>query len=187
MSYSVGEVARLARVTVRALHHYDEIGLLRPSDRTPAGYRRYADTDLDRLQRILCYRELGFGLEEIAAILSAGDDPLEHLRRQHRLLVTRIDRLTRMVATVEKAMEAREMGIRLDPNEMFEVFGDFDPTEHAEEAEQRWGDTDAYRESHRRTSSYDKSDWLRIQGESRQIEQRLAAALAAGLSPTPEA
>ena len=87
MGYPIGKVAELAGVTVRTLHHYDEIGLLSPSERTNTGYRRYDDADLERLQQILYYRELEFSLEEIAAIL---DDPqgdaTAHLRRQHRLL-----------------------------------------------------------------------------------------------------
>ncbi|MFK4273832.1 MerR family transcriptional regulator, partial [Streptomyces milbemycinicus] len=69
MSYSVGQVAGFAGVTVRTLHHYDEIGLLRPGARSAAGHRRYDDADLDRLQRILFYRELGFPLEEVAVLL----------------------------------------------------------------------------------------------------------------------
>ena len=72
MSYSVGQVAGLAGVTVRTLHHYDEIGLLSPDGRSRAGYRRYGDADLARLQQIMFYRELGFALDEIAAML---DDP----------------------------------------------------------------------------------------------------------------
>jgi len=181
--HSVGEVAHISGVTVRTLHHYDEIGLLCPSGRTEAGYRWYADPDLERLQQVLYYRELGFGLDEVAAIL---DDPrmdaLEHLRRQHRLLTERIDRLQLMVAAVELTMEAQQMGISLTPEERFEVFGDFDPAEHASEAEERWGDTDTYRESMRRTSRYTKADWLRIKAESESIETRLAAALAAGVA-----
>ena len=85
--YLVGDVARLSHVSVRALHHYDAIGLLTPSARSPAGYRLYSGADLRRLQQILFYRELGFALEEIAEILAdpaAGTD--DHLRRQHRLL-----------------------------------------------------------------------------------------------------
>ena len=82
---NVGEVAALAGVTVRALHHYDRIGLLSPSGRTAAGYRQYAPADLDRLHTVLLYRELGFPLEEVATLL---DDPsadqAEHLRRQRR-------------------------------------------------------------------------------------------------------
>ena len=72
MSYSVGQVADLAGVTVRTLHHYEQIGLLTPSERTAAGYRLYAARDLDRLSQILFYRELGFPLEEISTLL---DDP----------------------------------------------------------------------------------------------------------------
>ena len=72
MSYLVGQVAGLAGVTIRTLHHYDEIGLLSPSGRSAVGYRIYEEADLERLQRILFYRELGFALEEIAAIV---DDP----------------------------------------------------------------------------------------------------------------
>jgi DNA-binding transcriptional MerR regulator len=67
--HTVGEVARLARVSVRALHHYDEIGLLEPSGRTESGYRLYTDRDLERLQQALFFRELGFALEDVTRIL----------------------------------------------------------------------------------------------------------------------
>jgi DNA-binding transcriptional MerR regulator len=180
-SYSVGAVAALAHVTVRALHHYDEIGLLVPGSRSPAGYRRYTGDDLARLQRILCYRELGFGLDEITKILDAPDvDPLDQLRRQHGLLTERAQRLHELIGAVEKTMEAHAMGIRLTPAELFEVFGDQDPTEHAAEAEQRWGETDAYRESARRTSTYTRDDWLRIRAEADVITASFAAAMTSG-------
>ena len=73
------------------------------------------------------------------------------------------------------------MGITLDPHEIREVFGDHDPTEHADEARERWGDTDAYRQSHARTSAYDKDDWLRVKAEADELERRFAAAKSAGL------
>jgi MerR family transcriptional regulator, thiopeptide resistance regulator len=185
MGYSVGELARLTGVSVRTLHHYDDIGLLRPSSRTPAGYRQYEYPDLERLQRILAYREFGIALDKIAAILDDPEvDPVEHLRRQHALVREQVDRLQRQLAAIEKAMEARQMGIQLDPQEMFEVFGDFDPNEHAEEAEQRWGDTDAYRESQRRTGSYRKQDWLQIKAKGEQAQQQLLAAMRAGRPPS---
>ena len=152
MSYSVGQVAGYAKVTVRTLHHYDEIKLLSPSGRTPAGYRRYDDADLDRLQQILFYRELGFSLEEIASILDDRDvSPSEHLRRQHRLLSGRIARLQEMAAAVEEALEARKMGINLTPEEKFEMFGE-GYQEYEAEAEQRWGETDAWKQSQQRTA-----------------------------------
>ena len=84
---NVGEVAALAGVTVRTLHHWDRIGLLQPSGRTSAGYRRYAPADLDRLHQVLLYRALGFPLEEVATLLDdPSADPVEHLRRVHARL-----------------------------------------------------------------------------------------------------
>ncbi|WP_027342317.1 MerR family transcriptional regulator [Hamadaea tsunoensis] len=181
MGYPVGRAAELAGVTVRTLHHYDEIGLLTPGGRSAAGYRRYDDADLERLQRILLYRELGFTLEEIAVILDDPDtDPRAHLRRQHGLLLDRIARLRQMVAGVEFLMEAHKVGVNLTPEEKFEAFGDFDPDAYAAEAQERWGDTDAYAQSARRTSGYSKDDWVRIRAESEDLNARWVAALDAG-------
>src|SRR5919112_4854557 len=174
---NVGEVAALAGVTVRTLHHYDRIGLLSPSGRSSAGYRQYAPADLDRLHQVLLYRELGFSLEDVAALLDDAD-PVEHLRRQHRLLLERLDRTQALVAAVEKEMEARAMGMSLTPEEKFEVFGEFDPEQYEEEVQERWGETDAYAQSKRRTSSYTKEDWVRIKAEGEDLEARFAAALA---------
>src|SRR5262245_50448451 len=166
MNYTVGQVAEIAGVTVRTLHHYDEVGLLTPGSRTSAGYRRYDDADLERLQQILLYRELGFTLEEIATIVDDPDvEARTHLRRQHSLLTDRIYRLQEMVAAVEYQLEAQKVGLDLTAEEKFEVFGDFDPDAHTEEVEQRWGNTDAYRESARRAARYSKEDWLRIKDE----------------------
>ena len=181
MDYTVGRVAEIAGVTVRTLHHYDEIGLLTPGARTGAGYRRYDDNDLERLQQILLYRELGFTLDEIATILDDPDvEARAHLRRQHALLRDRISRLQEMVAAVEYMLEAQKMGINLTPEEKFEVFGDFDPDAYTEEVEERWGDTDAYQESARKTARYTKDDWLRIQQESADLMGRWLAAFDAG-------
>src|SRR5689334_23987956 len=167
MSYSVGHVASLAGVSVRTLHHYDAVGLLVPSAHSPAGYRQYSEADLERLQRVLFYRELGFPLDEIKALL---DDPTvdaeTHLRRQRDLLTRRIGRLEAMVTSVDRAIGAWKMGNSLTPEERFEVFGEHDPTQYADEAEQRWGDTDAYKQSQERTSRYTKQDWLDIKAET---------------------
>jgi DNA-binding transcriptional MerR regulator len=184
VSYSVGQVATLAGVSVRTLHHYHEIGLLAPSGQTPAGYRKYSADDLERLQRVLFYRELGFALDDIVTIL---DDPATdaggHLRRQRDLLTRRIRRLEAMVTAVDRAMEARHMGISLTPEERLEVFGDRDPAQYAEEAERRWGETDAYRQSQQRTSGYTKEDWLRIKADTADLQARLAAAFTSGVAP----
>jgi len=185
--YTVGKVAELSGVTIRTLHHYDEVGLLSPGGRSAAGYRIYEDSDLERLQRILFYRELGFTLDEISTIV---DDPhtdaLGHLRRQRKLLTGRIDRLSAMVDAIDYEMEARTMDIPLTPEERLEIFGEFRPEDYAEEAEQRWGDTDSYKESQRRVSSYNKEDWQQLKAEEEEIRARLAAAFEAGLAPDSE-
>src|SRR3954463_3406846 len=181
MSWTVGELARLSGVTVRTLHHYDRIGLVRPSRRTAAGYRDYTAPDLDRLHQVLVYRELGFPLEEVATLLDDPDaDPAAHLRRQHRLLRDRLERTQAMVAAVEKEMEARQMGISLTPEEKFELFGDWLPEEYEAEAEERWGDSEAWVQSQRRTRSYTKEDWVRIKAEGEDVERRFAEAMRAG-------
>jgi len=187
--YPVGTVATMARVTVRTLHHYDHTGLLRPSGRTASGYRTYSAADLERLQRILCYRQLGMPLTEIRAIVDTpGANRLEQLRRQHGLLADRVRELEQMLAAVEKMMEADRMGLRLDPHEVVEAFGDKDPAAFAAEAEQRWGTTAPWAESRRRTAAYTKADWTRNRAEFEAICQRLATANAAGVRPTsPEA
>jgi DNA-binding transcriptional MerR regulator len=182
-TYTVGQVARLAGVTVRTLHHYDEIGLLPPSGRAANGYRTYTPVDVARLQRVLSWRELGFDLEQVAALVAtdgSGEAARDQLRAQHSQLLARIERLQAVAGTVAKTLEAHEMGINLTPAEMLEVFGEHDPTEHVEEAKQRWGDTDGYREAHRRTSSYGKDEWLQIRREGDEIPAKFAAAMQAG-------
>jgi MerR family transcriptional regulator, thiopeptide resistance regulator len=184
VSYAVGQVAVLTGVTIRTLHHYDKIGLLSPSGRSAAGYRIYEEADLERLQQILFYRELGFALEEIATIVDdQRTDAVGHLRHQRGLLTERIERLRAMVAAIDHEMEAKAMGIQLTPEERLEVFGGFNPEDYAEEAEQRWGGTEAYRQSQRRVAAYTKEDWQRIKAEEEEVRANLAAAFAAGLAP----
>src|SRR3954469_12383602 len=145
---NVGEVAALAGVTVRTLHHYDRIGLLSPSGRTSSGYRQYAPADLDRLHQVLLYRELGFPLEEVATLLDdPSADPAAHLRRQHQLLRDRLERTSAMVAAVERVMERGAMGIALTPEEKFELFGEGYSEDYEREAVERWGDTEAWTQS----------------------------------------
>ncbi|HEX9036520.1 MAG TPA: MerR family transcriptional regulator [Ktedonobacterales bacterium] len=185
--YSIGAVARVAHVTVRALRHYDDLGLLRPSGRLESGYRSYSAEDLERLQRILLYRQLGFPLDTINILVNDPyTDPLDHLRRQHALLNERITALRQMVAMVEKIMEARIMGINLDPQEMLEVFGDADHTKLQAEAEERWGDTLPWAQSQRRIANYGKEDWQQLRAEYSALMAEVAAARESGAPATSE-
>lgn len=194
---TVGDAARLGGVTVRTLHHYESIGLLTPSGRSAAGYRLYSAADLDRLTRILYYRELGFALEDIATLLGDSGDGgdgvhgdaatlAEHLDRQHELLTERLARLQAMVAAIDRERKALAMGSPLTPEEKLEIFGEnYDPSWEAE-AEQRWGGTDAWRQSAARNKNRSKADWQRLKEEGDAFGADLLAAFTSGAAPDSE-
>jgi DNA-binding transcriptional MerR regulator len=172
------EVSELTGVTVRTLHHYDEIGLLEPSARSDAGYRLYSYDDLTRLQEILGWRALGFRLAEIKALL---DDPAgrrgPRLRRQRELVSRELERLDGMARALDAAIAAWENGTPLEVETMFDGF---DPAEYEAEARERWGETDAYRESSRRVAGYGEQEWRSIHSEAEAIVSDLVALLSAG-------
>ena len=176
---TVGQVAQRFGVTVRTLHHYDEIGLVRPH-RTASGYRVYTADDLERLRNVVVYRRLGFSLEEIGPLLAERADVAEHLRRQRAAVVSRLDEMRDLVAAIDRALETTMNGNALTPEEQKELFGEGFSEEYAREAEERWGDTDAYRQSQERTRRYTKDDWRRIAAEGDEVTERLAALKRAG-------
>jgi MerR family transcriptional regulator, thiopeptide resistance regulator len=175
---TVGEVAELAGVSVRALHHYDELGLLSPSERSETGYRLYSYDDLARLQEILIWRQLGFSLGEIVSLLDdPGHDRLAALERQRELVGREIDRLGTLAAGVDAAIVAMRNGTKIEEANMFEGF---DPAEYEDEARDRWGHTEAYRESARRTQGYREADWAEIRRASSEIVRELVALMRSG-------
>ena len=182
---TVGAVATLTGVSVRTLHHYDHIGLVVPSVRTPAGYRGYTDGDIERLHLVLVYRSVGLPLDEIRALLDDADaDVLAHLQRQHTLLLDQADRLEHTIKAVEELMNAHRAGIQLTAEEQVEIFGTTAfSQEYAAEAEQRWGDTDEWKQSQQRVSTFSKQDWLDIKAEGDALLADLAQAKRAGFAP----
>src|SRR5437763_8205987 len=148
---TVGHVAEIAGVTVLTLRHYDEVGLLSPGTRSDAGYRLYSYGDRARLQEILVWRALGFSLVEIQAILDdLGYDRVNALRKQRALIDQEAERLGAMRAALDAALDAEENGTDMEEDTMFEGF---EPAEYEDEARQRWGHTETYRESTRRTAT----------------------------------
>lgn len=145
---TVGEVAELAGVSVRTLHHYDELDLVVPSARSDAGYRLYDHADLERLQEVLTLRALGLPLADIKALL---DDPahdrMQVLRDQAKRLRDERDRLGDLLDAVEEAIAANDRGETQQESTMFDGH---DHEQYAQEAEERWGETDAYRQSQQR-------------------------------------
>jgi len=121
---TVGRVAELAGVTVRTLHHYDRIGLVRPSVRTAGGYRAYTAGDVERLREVLAYRRLGFGLRDISDLVDdPATDAVAHLHRLRGLLVDQRDRAAAMVTAIDRELEARAMGIRTTPEQQLTALG----------------------------------------------------------------
>ncbi len=184
-TYRVKQVARLCGATVRTLHHYDAIGLLSPQGRSRSGHRLYSEADLLRLQQILVYRELDLPLEKIKGIVT---DPSFDLRaallEQRATLAARAAQTEAMIRAIDVALRAHEGESTMNAEELFDGF---DPSKYEAEAEERWGDTEAYRESRRRTKDYSKEDWVRIKGLDDALMKKVAAAVAAGAAPSDEA
>lgn len=181
-NYQVKEVAEIAGVSVRTLHHYDAIGLLVPRGRSEAGYRLYDDQDLLRLQQILIGRELGLTLEAIGRSL---DDPAfdrrQALRAQRSQLERRAQETAQMIRAVDRALEVLERGER--DMDMKQLFDGFDASKYEAEAERRWGHTEAFQESKRRTAGYGADDWKRFGAEQAAIMSDAFALLTAGEPP----
>lgn len=182
---SVGEVAELTGVTVRTLHHYDEIGLLEPSERTAAGYRLYSDTDLIRLHSILNWREMGFALADIAGMLDDADRDLSiGLKRQRERLAERSDRLFEMITALDAAIATIDEGDTMTDKDVRRVFNGFDASLYTEEARERWGDTESHAESRRRTAEYTDDDWQRQRTETQDNIDSFVGLLESGVPAT---
>ena len=152
---TVREVSRITGVSVRTLHHYDAIGLLKPAKVTEAGYRLYDDAALGRLQTILLFRELQFPLKEIRDLLDTPDfDPMAALDDQIRLLQLRREHLDRLI---DHARQIQKTGVM---NMDFKAYDTKKLDTYAAEAKKRWGHTDAWRESQekQKTQSQEVSD-----------------------------
>ena len=180
MFYKVKEVADIAGVSVRTLHHYDQIGLLKPESVTTAGYRLYNEEDLERLQQILFFKELDFNLQEIKDILDNPSFDRKYALKTHReLLIEKKKRIERIIKSVEKTMDSIEGGMEMNKKEMFDGFDMTEIEKHkekyAEETKQKYGNTDAYKESQKRTSKYTKEDWARIMANGAEIDKKLVA------------
>jgi DNA-binding transcriptional MerR regulator len=185
-SYNIGQVAAFSGLTVRTLHHYDEIGLLTPTTRRDNGYRVYDDHDLERLRQILVYRELGIPLADIAAMLDVGGEPADMLLEERHRVTKRISRLRTISDLIDDMIESQRSGTTMNPTDNLKVFGDFDPAAHEDEAKERWGDTDAYAQSAKRTSSYTPQDWQTIKEEAAAINEQFVSLMAEGIDPSDE-
>lgn len=179
--YTVKQLSDLAGVSVRTLHYYDEIGLLKPSSVGSNSYRYYEDADLLRLQQILFFRELDLGLLQIKEILDRPDFDLVSALQQHRsALQAKIDRMQSLIQTVDHTImhlvEDVEMAKK---KKMFEGFTEEQEKQYEQEAKRRYGE-DAVRETTKRWNSYTDEEKQRIKDEGGQIYLDLAASMPTG-------
>jgi MerR family transcriptional regulator, thiopeptide resistance regulator len=186
--HKIGEVAELAKVSIRLLRHYDEIGLLVPSGRSEAGYRLYAREDLQRLQQILFYRTLEFPLQEIQKLMQAPDfDRHAALLQQRELLGHKAQQLGAVLELIDKTIaeidpKTGKEKPTMSNKEMFEVFPDMKP-EYQDEAQERWGNTAAWKQSAARFAKYTKADMERMKQELAHAYGQLEEVFAAGTKP----
>ncbi|CDQ41118.1 MerR family transcriptional regulator [Virgibacillus salexigens] len=136
----VKEVADLVGISVRTLHHYDDIGLLTPEQTTESGYRIYSEMDLERLQQILFFKELDFPLKKIKEIIdSPSFNQAEALEMQRNMLLDKRDRVDTMIRTIDKTIKYKQGEIVMSNKEKFDGF-DFSHNPYEQEARERWGD-----------------------------------------------
>lgn len=175
--YKVKEVAETTGVSVRTLHHYDRIGLLKPEEVSSAGYRLYSDENLERLQQILVFKEMDFSLHEIKEIIDRPDfNRNENLRKHKELLLAKKKRLEEIIRTVEMTIDSIEGGYQMENKDMFKGFDMKEIEEHqkkySEEAKERYG-KETVEKVEKRTAGYSSEDWGEIQNKTDEIYKRI--------------
>jgi len=174
-AYSVSQLARMAGVSVRTLHHYDHVGLLKPSSRTAVGYRLYGEPDLLRLQQILFFKELDVPLNEIRDILDdPAFDPVRALENHRRWLQKRAERLTRLLKTIDKTIQKlTEVDMQLTDEELYAGFTQEQIERYQREARELY-DPRMVEASERRVRQMSKAQWEAVKQEGGEVAQGLA-------------
>ena len=172
--FSVNQLAKLADVSVRTLHHYDKIGLLKPSLRSESNYRYYGEPELLRLQQILLYRELDLPLASIRDILDEeGFDLAKALKEHQRELKKRKERISRLLLTVEKTIiHLKTKNKHMNYKELYEGFSKEQAEAMHTEASERWG-KDTIDKSHERLMALDKKDWEALKQKGEDLNRAL--------------
>ncbi len=185
MNLKIREFAKLTGVSVRTLHFYDEIGLLKPSSVDEQnGYRFYDENALMRMQEILFYRELDFPLKEIRMILSSPYyDKQNALKKQRDLLVLKKERLERIISALDGAMEGEGVNMTVFDNSEFER----KRNEYAKEAKVKWGNTVFYKEYAKKTAEYSEDKHRQVNYDMDEKISEFAILMRNGFAPcSPE-
>lgn len=175
MSYSVQALATIAGTSVRTLHYYDEIGLLTPSRTLLNGYRHYEEPELLKLQQILFFRELDFSLADIKRILNSPHFDLSAALADHRKLIElKKKRLNGLLHTIDETIKKLKSENTMPDEELYDSFKDEEMKEYAAEARQKWGNTDAYKQSQAKISKMTKAQMQQLKDDGKKHMQNLA-------------
>lgn len=184
MVYTIKKLADLAGVSVRTLHYYDEIGLLKPQFRNKSGYRYYGEEAVMRLQQIMFFRELGFGLKEIGKIILKPDfDVLEALQSHRALLLKKSERVNELLVTVDKTIKKLKGEVKMQIKEYYQGFSDEQIEKYRREARERWGEK-TLEESEKRVIKMGKEKFAAIQAEGNIIFKTISNNMAKGFDST---
>ncbi len=176
MKMQIKDFAKFTGVSVRTLHYYDEIGLLKPAEVDEhTGYRFYDENSLLRMQEILFYRELDFSLKSISEILSAPNyDKEKALAEQKKLLILKKERLERLISAIDGAVKG---------NNIMNAFDNTEFEKYKAEAKEKWGKTDAYKEHAEKTKNYSKDKWNNLAEGMNDILAEFAVCMKSGEEP----
>jgi DNA-binding transcriptional MerR regulator len=170
MKYTVNQLATLASISVRTLHHYDQVGLLKPALIRKNGYREYGERELLLLQQILFFRELDFPIKEIQTIMSSPSFDMRRALRDHRTMIElKKKRLNGLIKTIDKTLMKLDHEQSLsdkDAKEAYEHFGDDTVKKYSAEVRERWGHTEAYKQSMERYSKMTKADMEKYKSDA---------------------
>lgn len=188
MPYTVKQAAEMAGISVRTLHHYDQIGLLHPASITAAGYRLYGEREMEKLQQILFFRELDFPLAQIREILHSPDfDQGKALQKHREMLLDRRERLDALIQNIDKTIKANKEEIIMKDEERFTGFGkkliEENEARYGREIREKYGE-EAVQSSYEKVGKYSKEEWEAIQLEADGIYKSLAGKM--GLPPGDE-
>lgn len=189
MPYTVNQLAKLAGVSVRTLHYYDEIGLLKPALVQKNGYRSYNERELLLLQQILFFRELDFPIDEIKHILSSSHFDVRRSLQDHRTMIElKKKRLSALIKTIDTTLRKLERPTPMDDQDMkelYDTFGEETIKKYANEVKERWGHTEAYKQSMERASKMTKEDYEKYKHDSDLFMKKVAATMDKGAT-SPE-
>jgi DNA-binding transcriptional MerR regulator len=183
MGYTINQLAKLAGVSVRTLHHYDAIGLLKPAHLLKNGYRQYEEPELLQLQQILFFRELEFPLDDIKRMMASPTyNAIAALREHKAMLKLKQKRFEHLIKSIDQTIKTMTNQEQIKVDELYDPWKDDDVKQYQAEVKDRWGNTDAYKQSQERIRKLTKAQMDQLKADGKKHMQALADAMPKGIS-----